>query len=600
MVKIFITLLLVLPAQILLAQDDTYSEYLLAKLQKVQNNHSSHRAHHHDTRHCGTPLYLEAHRNWDRLNAKTQAAFSTSADRHTYDSPKVYESQYFTIHYTTTGSDAVDATDQNNNDIPDYIDLVATISDNVFKIDIQDRGFNAPPADSGLGGSDKPDIYIYNLETGVYGTVAPENNLGDNSATTIVEKASYTSHMNLRNNYEDFNGTEEENLKVTLAHELSHMIDFGYNYNFPTWFLEAKGAWEEKRIYPDLTDNFQYLTSLAKPDYALNYGEYNIDNESDEASRWYSGWLFFQLVYENLEDQTYPFFRKILERGVVYTSDDSGYSFLDDEFENLFEVDLNTINRAFRVAMGLLSADTDLNEDYTFKDAAKYRTYLRELYSSDNDSYTFLYKDFGPIYVEESISLNGGSATSVEHNSSSDGNDRLNRLSADYLLFQSSNADSIDIQLTADEDDDVVMDIILFNTTTNTAEVKSDSSDHIIRIDNPDQYEYKIIVITRNDDVFNGDVDATYKITAKKVEGSVTSVFDDLQKITLGPNPTSGLINIDYQANTVKNISIRDITGKLKGTYKAETFSTELVLDGAKGVYFITLDNGKTFKVIKN
>ncbi|NME67642.1 T9SS type A sorting domain-containing protein [Flammeovirga aprica] len=601
MTKIFTTLLLVLSVQFAFAQDDVYSEYLLSKLQELEHDHtSSHGRHHGGKINCGTPLFLEAHRNWGRLNAKAQAAFTASSGRHTYDSPKVYESQYFTLHYTLTGDDAIDATDQDGNNIPDYIDLVATISDNVFKIDIQDRGFNAPPSDSGLGGSNKPDIYIYNLESGVYGTVAPEVNLGDNSATTITETASYTSHMNLRNNYSGFGGSEEENLKVTLAHELSHMIDFGYNYNFPTWFLEAKGAWEEKRIYPNLTDNFQYLTSFVNPDYALDYGSYNIDDNADEKStRWYSGWLLFQLVYENLEDQTHPFFRKILERGVGYTSDEWGYSFINGELEDLFGIDLNEAHRRFRVTMGLMTSDTNMNEDYVLKDVAKYKNYLKDTYSNDGERYSFLYKDFGPISVESEFSLDASANEMVEYSSATDGNNRLNRLAADYLHFQSKGAENVEIKLTADEDEDVMMDVILFNTTTNKATVLTDSSNHTLTIENPDQYEFKIIVVTRNDDELDGSTDATYQITAKKV-GNVTSLVDDLQKITIGPNPTNGLINISYDANTVKNILVHDITGKLKGTFEAKTFNTDVVLDGEKGMYFITLDNGKTFKVIKN
>ncbi|AZQ63539.1 T9SS type A sorting domain-containing protein [Flammeovirga pectinis] len=597
MTKFYITLLfLTLSSFFSYAQDNDYSEYLLNKLK--QDHFSNERTHVHTPR-CGTPLYLEALNNWDKLNSKAQAAFSDAVQRHSFNSPKVYETTYFTLHYTNEGDDAVDQTDQDGNNIPDYIDLVAKISDNVFKIDIQDRGFNSPPADN-TGGSDKPDIYIYSLNAGVYGTVVPENNLGNNSATTITEVASYTSHMNLRNNYDNFNNSEEENLKVTLAHELSHMIDFGYNYNFPTWFLEAKGAWEEKRIYPDLTDNFQYISSFTDSDYALDYGKYTIDNNTDESSRWYSGWLFFQLIYENLEDKDHPFLRKILERGITYVINDEGYTFIDEELESLFEMDFTDIHRVFRITNGILTDDKKITENYAYNDAAKYRKHLREYYTDDTQNYYFLHQDIGPIYFENEVSFNGESTDSVSYNGNSDGNSRLNRLSVDYLSLKTENLDNISLELMSNQDDEVNIDIILYNSTTNKIEVKSGSEESKIQIEKPGDYATKIIVITRNDVKLDGDADAEYEIKLTKNVNTVTSLLDELNTITISPNPTNGLINISYQDKDIKNIYVHDITGKLKGTYKANTFNTEVSLEGKNGMYFITLDNGKTFKVIKN
>ncbi len=66
------------------------------------------------------------------------------------------------------------------------------------------------------------------------------------------------------------------------------------------------------------------------------------------------------------------------------------------------------------------------------------------------------------------------------------------------------------------------------------------------------------------------------------------------------PNPTSGVLNISFNDNSVKNIVITDITGKIMSTTQTEnTEYTINMSDLTAGVYFLKI-NSSVHKIIKN
>lgn len=286
--------------------DEEYSNELLAKIEQVKKRNKS------GGYHSITPLLREAKRNESKLTERVKK--SSGMDVPTLSGEEeVYQTEYFDIHYTETGVDAVDLTDDDNNGVPDFVEQMGEIADHVFDVD-KERGYNMPPSDEGsIGDSEYYDIYISSLkdeDTGddYYGSVTPYELVGDNPATSLVEVNSKTSWMGMNNDYSWLDAvyygetTVEEVLKVTLAHELCHSIDMGYNAEMSQFFLEAKGAYEEFVLYPELSDNFQYIPSIFHfPEIALNFDQDkdpDVEITDDYNSHWYAGWLFFKYLTE--------------------------------------------------------------------------------------------------------------------------------------------------------------------------------------------------------------------------------------------------------------------------------------------------------------
>ena len=85
--------------------------------------------------------------------------------------------------------------------------------------------------------------------------------------------------------------TPLENLKVTLAHEYFHAVQFGYDYWEDLWVIEATATWAEEQLFDDVDDNRQYLPSgqVGRPGLPL-------DHFGQGAQ--YGNWVFFQFLSE--------------------------------------------------------------------------------------------------------------------------------------------------------------------------------------------------------------------------------------------------------------------------------------------------------------
>ncbi len=170
-----------------------------------------------------------------------------------YQSPQ----GYFWLHYDTSGTHAVPLADGNGNGVPDYIDHAASYADSVWRYEVQDLGFLPPPADGTQGGGlDQYDIYFQRLT--VYGYTQLESP-GPNPWYD------YSSHVVVHNNFNGFppNQDPEGNvygaLKVTIAHEFCHALQFAYDAGEEIYFMEETSTWMEDMAFPATNDNYNYL-----------------------------------------------------------------------------------------------------------------------------------------------------------------------------------------------------------------------------------------------------------------------------------------------------------------------------------------------------
>ena len=91
----------------------------------------------------------------------------------------------------------------------------------MFGLNIKQEITLCLPLDGTAGGSNKYDVYIGNLGSGLYGFVSPENLIGNNpQSSSLTEVDAMTSWMGMNNSYSWASLLSVLNaIKVTAAHE---------------------------------------------------------------------------------------------------------------------------------------------------------------------------------------------------------------------------------------------------------------------------------------------------------------------------------------------------------------------------------------------
>lgn len=202
-----------------------------------------------------TPTILRIIRDWDQYKPETQAALAEALQRpsgtYTFDSP----SGFFKIHYEIAGSAAVPTADGNGNGIPDYVEKIASYCDSSLAKH-RALGYLDPPADGGLGGDDKYDVYLRNISD--YGYTTPE-------APGPESWLDYTSFLVMDNTYTGFPPNDDPEgqvagaAKATAAHEFHHAVQFAYDVSEHLWYMELDATCMEDIVFDQVNDNYNYL-----------------------------------------------------------------------------------------------------------------------------------------------------------------------------------------------------------------------------------------------------------------------------------------------------------------------------------------------------
>lgn len=196
---------------------------------------------------CATPLHVFEYKYKNEISSAlilpTKKARNKSAAV-TY----ISASGKFKLSYETTGSDAVPATDSNTNGVPDYVEWAAESADSSYNHLVQTLGYTDPiPTDSTY------DISFE--EIGFYGFTKTTG--GGSPGTRIVIENDFVDFPD--NN--DPDGDQRGALRVTMAHEFKHAIQFAQN-NFmgdsDAW-VEMDATLAEEAVYDVVNDYYNYL-----------------------------------------------------------------------------------------------------------------------------------------------------------------------------------------------------------------------------------------------------------------------------------------------------------------------------------------------------
>ena len=187
------------------------------------------------------------------------------------------------VHYVTTGRHAVDPTDSDDNDRPDYVDTVVDeLQGRVWNRVIGQLGFREPKRDlrsANNGGGGKTDFYLGDLgaeNPPIYGYCASDDpHLRSNSGYRFSDMSAYCVFDNDYRIAQFPHQTPIKNLRVTAAHEVFHAVQFAYDILEDLWILENTAVWMEDEVYGGINDNLQYLenSSLKHPVVPLDFGD---------------------------------------------------------------------------------------------------------------------------------------------------------------------------------------------------------------------------------------------------------------------------------------------------------------------------------------
>ena len=138
----------------------------------------------------------------------------------------------FRFHYDTEGRDAVDPADADGNGVPDYVDLAMTLADSAWHVQVEVLGYQEPPLGRRCqGGGDEIDIYLD--RPGPLPALRPDlsDNCGGDSGPSYLEidndfENPVFGNASLCEGYRGSRGLDA--LRVTLAHEFFHAVQFGY------------------------------------------------------------------------------------------------------------------------------------------------------------------------------------------------------------------------------------------------------------------------------------------------------------------------------------------------------------------------------------
>lgn len=221
---------------------------------------------------CGMAAVAEFVTNRDRLDRNLLTSLGSAALQprpalsDTFGTP----SGHFLIHYAKTGGDAVlnPTQDSDGDGVPNYVENLGAIADSVYQHIVVDRRYPAPPTDGFYpqGGDDRFDIYLKNLSASFFGLSYLDSvNLGG------ADSLKATAFMLLDNDYSTIPGYESrpyDAVRVTLAHEFFHAVQFGIDYTeqefvplpgVGRYWMEMSAVWMEEQLYDNINDYYNYL-----------------------------------------------------------------------------------------------------------------------------------------------------------------------------------------------------------------------------------------------------------------------------------------------------------------------------------------------------
>ncbi len=223
-----------------------------------------------------------------------------STDLHHYAAGETVESVdsaggHFKLFFTRSGADAVPLDDADANGIPDNVDEVSALYEEVLAF-YQSLGFRTPISDAATpgdnGGDGRFDVYLLDFAGGADGSFVRET----------CDAASVCSGYMVQEN--DFLGypypSRTYGNRVLASHEFFHAVQAAYDDSESTIVAEGTAVWATERFDPTLNDFEGFVAGyLTRPDHSLY-----VPLPGPVSDFSYGSCIFFQFLDEKYGDST--------------------------------------------------------------------------------------------------------------------------------------------------------------------------------------------------------------------------------------------------------------------------------------------------------
>lgn len=227
-------------------------------------------------------------RDADELLSRGRVYTDGTSDPVSVSTPEMSCSTNFCVHYRAySGADRESST---------TAEVSATLQtlENVRAYETGTLGFRLPVLDTPTTPTpDNPDsridVFLGDLgRQGIYGYCAPDGAQNDGSGHVAA-------FCVLDNDFAraQYGATPLNSLRVTAAHEFFHAVQFAYDVNEDTWFMEGTAVWMEDEVYDSINDNYQYL-AVSPLRYPRTPMDYSVGLHP------YGAFLFFKYASDRL------------------------------------------------------------------------------------------------------------------------------------------------------------------------------------------------------------------------------------------------------------------------------------------------------------
>jgi hypothetical protein len=172
-------------------------------------------------------------------------------------------SAHFCVHYVASTADAPNLADGNVNGVPDFVESVSAAAEQSYAVQVGSLGWPAPKSDGALGGpGGLTDIYLANVgDEKLFGYSAPDPPPSQRCGRSCF------AYLVLDNDYSPAEFKYPDPgipLRVTLAHEFNHVLQFRIDTIQDGWLFESTAVWAEEKTFPDDNDYLNYLPKFAR------------------------------------------------------------------------------------------------------------------------------------------------------------------------------------------------------------------------------------------------------------------------------------------------------------------------------------------------
>ncbi|MEW5802957.1 MAG: MXAN_6640 family putative metalloprotease [bacterium] len=210
---------------------------------------------------CATPLIRAALKHPELLDEQNRFILyrptSGTLQDLSYGPVKVFvyntTGGHFRIHYTLDSSqgDAVSASEGVVLTIPPYVLAVGKALEAAWAKEVAAMGYTPPSTLISFDGNYQLDCYIMGISNYGYSSIDQQNH----------------PYMVISNNYSDIQlppnqdpeGSALGAMKVTVAHEFFHAIQYGYTEWNDQWWEENSAVWMEDEVFDQVNDYLHYL-----------------------------------------------------------------------------------------------------------------------------------------------------------------------------------------------------------------------------------------------------------------------------------------------------------------------------------------------------